>query len=157
FITIDIQQVLDAVVSLMRVQARRTNVQIEQFEAPAPAVVLCDPNQIKQVFVNLIKNAIEAMPKGGQIMIQVSVADDFVRIAIQDEGVGIPSDIISKLGEPFFTTKEKGTGLGLMICHKILQDHGGRLNIHSELGQGTTMTVELPLSSADHPSIVHSD
>ncbi|MBD3920536.1 hypothetical protein H8B09_17365 [Paenibacillus sp. PR3] len=107
--------------------------------------VLCDVNQIKQVLVNLMKNAIEAMPEGGalRIRIQEDKAKD-VRIEIADEGIGIPKHVIERLGEPFYTTKESGTGLGLTVCFKIIQAHGGVLSLSSIPGQGAVAEIRLP-------------
>ncbi|WP_226682593.1 ATP-binding protein [Sutcliffiella horikoshii] len=104
----------------------------------------CEPNQIKQVLINVIKNGMEAMPGGGKITIHTQVVDGFVNLVIKDEGEGIAEEVINKVGQPFFTTKEKGTGLGLMVSMKIIENHGGQLTIHSEEKIGSTVEILLP-------------
>ncbi|GAA4700557.1 ATP-binding protein [Brevibacillus fulvus] len=108
---------------------------------------VCDANQIKQVLINLIKNAIEAMPIGGIVKIRsYQYNETLFALEIIDGGVGIAPDRLDRLGEPFFSQKEKGIGLGLMICFKIIENHRGRLQIDSELGQGTKATIYLPIA-----------
>ncbi|WP_068775952.1 PAS domain-containing sensor histidine kinase [Paenibacillus sp. FJAT-26967] len=107
-------------------------------------LVYCSEIQLKQVFIHLLKNAIEAMSSGGTITVEVTREVDSVHIRIQDQGRGIPAHRIAKLGEPFYTTKERGTGLGLMSCFKILAAHEGRIDFQSELGIGTTADITLP-------------
>lgn len=113
-------------------------------------MIHCEKNQLKQVFLNIIKNAIEAMPDGGQLTIKVMKnTGNTISVQFIDQGVGISEDRIPSLGEPFYTTKEKGTGLGLMICYKIIENHNGRLTIESKVGQGTKMEIELPFDGAN--------
>ncbi|RIW28049.1 GHKL domain-containing protein [Bacillus salacetis] len=104
----------------------------------------CDNNKIKQVFINIIKNAIEAMENGGKIALVIKEQERNVNIRITDQGKGIPEEVLSKLGEPFFTTKEKGTGIGLMVCYQIIENHGGTLEVSSKIDTGTTFSVSLP-------------
>ncbi|MEW6220563.1 MAG: HDOD domain-containing protein [Thermodesulfobacteriota bacterium] len=110
-------------------------------------LVLVDPLQIEQVFMNLLINASQAMPEGGSITITGQERDQFVTIEITDTGVGIPKENLSKIFDPFFTTKREGegTGLGLAICHTIVEHNGGFLRVQSEVGRGTTFTLGLPL------------
>lgn len=110
-------------------------------------LVLGHKNQMKQLVMNLLKNAIEAMPSGGNIKLELSRDEEFVRLKIIDEGMGIPSDRLKHIGEPFYSLKEKGTGLGMMICYKILRDHNGELHIKSKMNVGTTVEVLLPKHS----------
>ncbi|WP_417897408.1 ATP-binding protein [Bacillus haimaensis] len=105
----------------------------------------CEPNQIKQVLLNTIKNGIEAMPEGGKIRIKVKKEHDFIYLFIEDEGTGIPDELIERIGQPFFTTKEQGTGLGLMVSMKIIENHGGAVSIQSQENKGTTVRILLPL------------
>ncbi|RXT02794.1 PAS domain S-box protein [Ammoniphilus sp. CFH 90114] len=122
-----------------------TNIQIRIVTSIRPVYIRCDVNQLKQAFINLVKNAIESMPNGGEVIIELDDRDDdYVMIIIQDQGCGIPKDIIPRLGEPFYTLKEKGTGLGLMISQKIIKDHQGSLHIESELNLGTKIKIQLP-------------
>jgi PAS domain S-box-containing protein len=136
---------LHQVIALVQTEAVINNVQIvTEFESPLP-MIPCDENQIKQVFINLVKNSIEAMPGGGQITVQLKQQRDAVLIRIIDQGHGISEERIQKLGEPFYSTKEKGTGLGLMTSYKIVQNHHGNMQIQSQKDVGTTVEVCLPV------------
>jgi len=105
-----------------------------------------DPDQLSQVLINLIMNAIHAMPDGGSLRIAIASADDTVKLTVTDSGHGIPADSLKKVFEPFFTTKEfgKGTGLGLTVVKGILEEHGGSIAVESQEGKGTTFTILLP-------------
>ena len=140
----DIRVVLEHVVTLIETQAIMNKVRIENTADDDIPLLLCDENQMKQVFVNVLKNAIEAMPDGGKVTVSTTRAGDYVRIRVKDEGEGIPDHLLESIGEPFFTTKENGTGLGLMICHKIMENHGGKLTISSRQGEGTVVDIDLP-------------
>ena len=141
----EIKILLNDVVTLINTHAIMNNVQIfVEFESEIPTIV-CEENQLKQVFINILKNSIEAMPNGGIIDIKVkAIEKDKISICFIDQGTGIPEDRIPKLGEPFYTTKEKGTGLGLMTSYKIIENHDGRLKISSKINEGTTVEVILP-------------
>ena len=104
-----------------------------------------DEVQIKQALVNLIKNAMQAMTKGGTLTVQTGENADAVWVSVADTGGGIPQDQIDHIFEPFFTTKKKGTGLGLMIVQRIVRQHGGRIELESHVGQGTIFRIWLPL------------
>src|SRR3989338_586641 len=106
---------------------------------------LLDPERIHQVFVNIIKNAVHAMPKGGTLRIQTEVKDKLCLIRFQDTGVGIPAETMSKIFDAYYTTREEGTGLGLMIVHQIIREHGGRIEVASKPNAGTAFTVILPI------------
>ncbi len=109
--------------------------------------IVCSPSQINQVFLNLITNAAQAMgERPGKIMLTTRDDGDGVRVEVEDDGDGIPPDVLPKIFDPFFSTKEigKGTGLGLSISYKIVQQHGGRIDVDSEIGRGTLFTVWLP-------------
>ncbi|MEP7262233.1 MAG: ATP-binding protein, partial [Usitatibacter sp.] len=112
--------------------------------------ITCSPSQVNQVLLNLVNNAVQAIDKPrGQIRIVTRrEGDDFIAIEVSDNGRGIAVDVLPKIFDPFFTTKEvgKGTGLGLTIAYKIASQHGGRIDVRSELGIGTTFTVLLPLA-----------
>ena len=146
----EITNLIRDVVTLINTQAIMNNIQIvENYDSVVP-VVICEENQLKQVFINLLKNAIEAMPNGGIIEVNVLEKDkDKVSIFITDQGMGIPEERISKLGEPFYTTKEKGTGLGLMTCYKIIENHDGEMNISSKINEGTLVEILLPTIPQD--------
>jgi PAS domain S-box-containing protein len=104
-----------------------------------------DATQIQQVLVNLIKNAMQAMTKGGTLTLQTGEGPDGVWVSVADTGGGIPQEQINRIFEPFYTTKKKGSGLGLMIVQRIVRAHGGRIELDSHLGRGTTFRIWLPL------------
>lgn len=108
--------------------------------------ILADPDQLSQVLINLIMNAIHAMPEGGTLRIGIASDDDRVKLTVADSGHGMPTDVLKKVFEPFFTTKEfgKGTGLGLTVVKGILEEHGGSIAVESQEGKGTTFTILLP-------------
>jgi PAS domain S-box-containing protein len=141
----DVKELIKDVVTLINTQSILNNVQIfVEFECDLPKIS-CEENQLKQVFLNLLKNAIEAMPTGGNIDVKVKGnGEGKISIQIIDQGIGIPKERIPTLGEPFYTTKEKGTGLGLMTCYKIIESHNGQLTIDSEVNEGTTIEIILP-------------
>lgn len=136
---------LQDVSMLLETQANLNSVFIEQKHEDHNLMINCDQNQLKQVFINLFKNAIDAMPKGGKVSVHTKRVNDTVSITVKDEGEGIPSELMDRIGEPFLTTKEKGNGLGLMITYKIIEDHKGTIFVDSKLGEGSTFTVGLPI------------
>lgn len=145
----NVLMILQDVIVLLDTQATLSNVTINaEYTASVPWVD-CARNQLKQVFINLLKNAVESMPQGGRVTVRVSwVKTDTVSISITDEGQGVPGDKLSKLGTPFYTTKENGTGLGLLVSTKIIEHHHGRMEIRSQLGQGTTVEIFLKASGS---------
>jgi signal transduction histidine kinase len=116
----------------------------EKIERRLPLAPL-DANQMKQVLVNLIKNAMQAMTRGGVLTLQTGSSSDWVWVSVADTGGGIAQDKINHIFEPFYTTKKKGTGLGLMIVQRIVHQHGGYIELESRVGQGTTFRVRLPV------------
>ncbi|MNS24110.1 Sporulation kinase E [compost metagenome] len=141
----DIRYILGDVISLLDSQAHLHSIEFSTNFSVEALLVHCEENQLKQVFINLLKNAMEAMPCGGIIHMETWRREtDSVMIRIIDEGEGISKETLAKLGEPFFTNKETGTGLGLMVSQRIIESHKGTMEIESELGRGTTVTVALP-------------
>lgn len=145
----NIAPILQDVIMLLESQANLGNVEME-LELPETGLpnILCVENQLKQVFINIVKNAIEAMQQGGMMRIKADLEDDGnkIRVNFVDSGPGIPPEKVAKMGQPFFSTKEGGTGLGLMVSKRIVENHQGRLQFHSEVGTGTTVIVTLPVS-----------
>ncbi|QRG68855.1 PAS domain-containing sensor histidine kinase [Brevibacillus choshinensis] len=143
----DIRFIMMQTVTLLHTQAIMSNVEIAtQFEQGV-ARVYCDENQMKQVFINFIKNAIEAMQTGGTLTIQIKQKDDdHVIVRFIDEGTGIPAEMLKKMGQPFYTTKENGTGLGYMVSKQIVENHSGEVHIESEWNKGTTIEISLPIT-----------
>ncbi|MGD6775718.1 PAS domain S-box protein [Sutcliffiella horikoshii] len=138
---VSVHSLLKDVTTLLETQAIMNNVWFDlKLKANSPTIK-CDENQMKQVFINLIKNGIEAMPSGGTIYIDTEESGDEVVVTLRDEGTGISEDIIKRLGEPFFTTKTTGTGLGLMITFNIIKNHHGTVNVTSEVNKGTQIEV----------------
>ncbi|OZI12271.1 hypothetical protein CEW92_07275 [Bacillaceae bacterium SAS-127] len=141
-----IVDVLKEVITFMGPEAILNQVEIITEFTDEPLMVICEQKQLKQVFINLIKNAIEAIPSGGQVFVRTMVkSNGFVCIEVEDNGVGISNEKIERLGEPFYSSKEKGTGLGLMVSFKIIENHKGTFQIFSEEGNGTTVQILLPL------------
>lgn len=141
----DVNQIMNQTLELLRAQAVLHNVQFDIIYEYSLPKIYCDANQLKKVFINLIKNAIEVMPKGGKITIRLEeTPQNQVHLSIHDEGDGIPAHLIKKLGEPFYTTKERGTGLGLMVSFKIIEEHNGTIQVESKEGEGTTFHIYLP-------------
>jgi PAS domain S-box-containing protein len=117
---------------------------VSQLDGRLPAI-LADPDQLGQVFGNIILNAVQAMPDGGQLIVESQVpSPEWVAISFTDTGVGIPEDNLSKLFEPLFTTKAKGIGLGMAVTKTLVEGHGGTIEVESEVGKGSTFTVKLP-------------
>jgi signal transduction histidine kinase len=143
---IDILKILKDVKILLDTTAVVQNINIHiQSETDIPTIEGAG-NQIKQVLINIVKNAVEALPNGGQIDISVKrLREPKIKIEVADNGVGIPEERIKKMGEPFYTTKEKGTGLGLTVCARIIKRHNGELYFESELGKGTKVHIILPI------------
>ena len=106
--------------------------------------IAADPNQLEQVLLNLVKNALEATEENGRILVASGSQDEQVWFSVQDTGKGMPSEVLDKIFHPFFTTKDKGTGLGLAVIHKIITDHHGTVTVDSAAGEGSTFTVRLP-------------
>lgn len=142
----NISMLIRDIVILLEAQAIMNNVQIELDFDSDEIILKCEKNQIKQVAINFIKNAIESMPQGGKLVVQLRKQEDTeLLIRFMDEGCGIPDYVLSRLGQPFYTTKEKGTGLGFMVSKRIIENHYGTVSVYSEENIGTTIEVLLPL------------
>ncbi len=146
FVEHSITQIMSETVNLLGAQAVLYNVQfLLHYDDDLPSLI-CEPNQLKKVFINMIKNGIEVMPSGGFITITMNqTTDNRIHISIKDEGYGIPEEKLKKLGQPFYTTKERGTGLGLMVSYRIIEEHEGTIKVESEVGKGTVFHVYLPV------------
>ena len=142
---VDIHDGIESTLTLVAHELKRRIKVIKEFGAVRE--IECFPNQLNQVFMNMLVNASQAIEGEGEIRIRTWEEDDTVRIAISDNGKGIPPEFQAKVFDPGFTTKKAGlgTGLGLSICLKIVQDHGGRIELESEAGRGTTFTIVLPI------------
>ncbi|WP_297988844.1 ATP-binding protein [Anoxybacillus sp.] len=145
---IHVNDVIDYVIGLFTYEAILQNVQIK-YEPRTKAIVYGDKNGLIQVVVNVVKNALEAMPKGGVLTIATADEDDRVHIIIEDTGKGIEQERLKHIGEPFYTLKEKGMGLGLTTSMKIVHEHKGTMHIESKVGKGTKVHIVLPLHKND--------
>jgi two-component system, sporulation sensor kinase E len=140
-----LNEVVEKTLELLRPELDNRGLNIKtKFAAQLPLSPI-DATQIQQVLVNLIKNAMQAMTKGGTLTLQTGEGSDGVWVSVADTGGGIPQEQINRIFEPFYTTKKKGTGLGLMIVQRIMRAHGGRIELDSHLGRGTTFRIWLPL------------
>lgn len=145
FTETDVNELLDNILVLMAYMQTRRNIRVERkFDPRLPRIGA--RSNLDQVFINLIKNGFESMEDGGTMEIETRSQDEQLFIRFKDNGCGIPSDVLSKLGESFVTTKENGTGLGLSICQEIVKQHKGELTVESEVGVGSVFTVRLPLN-----------
>jgi len=142
---VDINQVVEKVLTMVGHQAQLQNVEIVKEFSPSLPKVMADFDQLQQIFTNLTLNAIQSMPEGGRLTLRSSVVDGEVRVDVQDTGCGISKENMGKLFTPFFTTKVKGkgVGLGLAVVHGIIERHKGRIKVQSEVGKGTTFSVYL--------------
>ncbi|MGJ7034169.1 ATP-binding protein [Anoxybacillus eryuanensis] len=143
-----LHDVLEYVIELFTYEAILQNVQMK-YEPRTSAMIYGDKNELIQVFVNIVKNALEAMPKGGKLTISTKDEDDCVYVVIEDTGKGIEQERLKHIGEPFYTLKEKGMGLGLTTSMKIVHEHKGTMQIESEVGKGTRVRMMLPLYKND--------
>src|SRR5512140_560395 len=145
---IDVNRVLEELFKILEFQPAAKSVKLSKRLAPDLRLICADSGQVRQVFLNIILNAIQAMPDGGELDIStgrsISNATEGVEITIRDTGVGIPKEKIADIFQPFFTTKEEGTGLGRAISYGIIKEHNGDIEVTSEVGQGTTFRIFLP-------------
>ncbi|RSD26611.1 PAS domain S-box protein [Mesobacillus subterraneus] len=141
----DLQVILNDVISLLKTEASLHNIQIE-FDARAePVIIECEPNQLKQLFINIVKNAIEASSAEDVVLLSLQSSDNHATVRIKDEGIGISKELLERIGEPFYSSKEKGTGLGMTVSFKIVQSHNGTIKFNSEPEKGTEVIVQLPI------------
>jgi signal transduction histidine kinase len=149
----DLTATVESALRLTAYLARRASVQVVADLPDRPVLIMYDAQQIEQVLINLIQNAIQAMPNSGSLRVSMSHAGEAVAIAIQDTGVGISPEHLTRIFDPFFTTKPEGegTGLGLSVSYGIVSHHQGRIDVESVIGQGTTFTILLPTRQPDIP------
>lgn len=148
----DLLEILDQVLLLIEGRARQAGIEVDKVYAGERLFVMADRDQLKQVFLNLLLNAIQAMDGGGRLEVRAAPwlsrfrgVDHRAQVEISDTGCGIGEEQIERIFDPFFTTKREGTGLGLTICQTLLELHHGEIEVQSTVGQGTTVCVRLPL------------
>jgi len=145
----DAAAALAATLDLLEGEFRARHCTLVRTGDAATAEVRLDPESLKQVCLNLVLNALEVLPEGGSIRAGLVTAAGRARIEVSDDGPGVPAELLHRLGEPFFTTKAQGTGLGLFLSRRLVEGAGGTLRIDSRTGGGTTVTVDLPLARVE--------
>jgi len=151
----DVNALIDKMEFLIATEARKKNIAISKYYASNLPPVMVDPEQIKQVLLNILLNAIQAIADGGKIWVETRVvqvtheetSERFVQIEVRDSGVGIPKENLERVFDPFFSTRPDGSGLGLAISHQIIHEHGGFIDLDSEVGKGTSFRIHLPLKN----------
>lgn len=144
-----VQEELETIVTLVSNDARVRQIKLVLEPPPSPVIIQADGEKLRQAFLNIIINALQAAPPGGIVIISTTVYQTTLcEIRFRDTGPGIDAETLGRIFEPFFTTKPDGTGLGLAITRKIIESHGGTLMVESEPWHGTTVTVRLPMQNA---------
>ena len=151
----DINSILDGMILLVSTESKKKYVQVQKNYTPDLPLVSVDREQIKQVFLNVLLNAIDATPENGEIVVKTRSfvkpgGDPYIQVEFTDTACGIPSANLEDIFNPFFTTKTKGSGLGLSISNQIVQDHKGYVHVESELDKGSSFFINLPLNQ-DRP------
>ena len=143
-----LNDLIDEILGVLRFELQRQAIQLETEFSDLP-IISADPNQLKQVLINLIMNAAQAMGGEGTIVLRTARRDDTVEFVVSDSGPGIPEELLEQIFDPFFTTRAEGegTGLGLHICRTIIREHGGEIEVESRPGHGATFHVRLPVQA----------
>ncbi len=139
-----LEELIDAVLTVLARERQLQPLQIIKHYPDVPTAVSVDPDQMEQMFMNIVLNAAQAMTTPGQLVIRLKVEDGWCQVSFADNGPGMEPEMARRAFEPFYTTKTRGTGLGLSICRKIVEAHGGGMELHTAAGEGTTVTVRLP-------------
>jgi signal transduction histidine kinase len=141
----NVNHILENVLDFLYYEISEKNIAIEKNYSQKLPLIPLDEEQIRQAFFNIIKNAVEAMPNGGQLSVSTGADKDEMHVIFADTGIGITDENLPKIFDPYFTTKQKGSGLGLMIVRKIINDHSGRIEVESRTGKGTKVRIFLPV------------
>ncbi len=141
----DVNQILEASVALMMPEMKEASVRVEVKLGKNLPPFLMDGEKMKQVFINLIKNAIQSMARGGRLQISSEIRDKICSLTFRDHGIGIPEEHLPHIFDAYYTTKKEGAGLGLMIVSGIIQEHGGKIEVKSRAGKGTVFKIYLPM------------
>ena len=144
----NMEVLLDEVVEMFEDACKEQDVTLQREKAPENPTLSFDRQQLRQVLINLFKNALEAMPHGGKLTVATRVKEPHLEVSISDTGQGMTPEVKANIFQPYFTTKEKGTGLGLAICQSIMEEHGGGIAVDSAPGVGSTFTIQIPLQEA---------
>lgn len=143
-IEVEVEKVVDDCFLLVKNQLKKQGIHYEMCAGHDLPLVIGDPDQLKQVFINIITNAIQALGPGGKLVVSLEHREEALVVAFEDNGSGIPSDRLQDIFNPFMTTKEDGTGLGLSMAQRIVEEHGGKIEVQSNIGEGSTFYVYLP-------------
>jgi PAS domain S-box-containing protein len=148
---VKIDELIEGILLMMEKQMKESNIKVETSFDPGIPEIMASTNQMRQVMLNIFKNAKEAMPKGGTLFVRTSKEDNKILVHIKDTGIGIPEEVRDRIFEAFFTTKQKvkGVGLGLSVCYGIVKDHGGDIKVESQEGKGTTFAISLPIKKQE--------
>ena len=147
FREINLEDCVRQVFTFMKAETNLNNIDMSlEVRTKDPILILGDPTELKQVFINLVKNSIEAIEKEGTISISIETNDREALVLVKDNGMGIEPERLERIGEPFYSTKEKGTGIGLTVCRKIMYRHEGDIHFDSVKNEGTAVTVRIPLA-----------
>ncbi|MEK7833642.1 MAG: ATP-binding protein, partial [Acidobacteriota bacterium] len=159
FVPVDLNRVLDDTIQLLEAQLRNTEIEVVRNYSIHLPFAPGNAAKLQQVFMNLILNARDAMPRGGRLEIATEADLDSIIISFRDTGLGIAADHLARIYDPFFTTKQigKGTGLGLAVSYGIIRDHGGHIAVESQLGEGTTFQISLPMIAVHQQLAAASD
>jgi signal transduction histidine kinase len=141
---VNVESILRDLVYLYAVSARTKDIRIVERYGDNLPEVMADEDMLRQVFVNILLNAIEATGSMGEVTVAATVENGNVIVSIEDTGAGIPDDQVEKIFDLFYTTKESGTGLGLAVSRRVIKEHGGRILMKSQVGKGTAVQVQLP-------------
>jgi hypothetical protein len=153
FQTVELNAIIEEACNLLQSEAQQGHVTLVKKLAPDLPKLLLDPIQINQMLVNLMRNGIQSITEAGVVEVSTQFAEpNQILIVVRDTGSGIPPNVLENVFNPFFTTKPDGTGLGLAICQHIVGDHGGRITVQSQVGQGTTFSIFLPLPRSQNSS-----
>jgi hypothetical protein len=145
--TVPVRRLLDEVLELARPQADASRIRVVVGQEADGVGVRIDRDLLKQAMLNIVVNAMQAMPEGGELRFDSVAADDFAEIRIADTGAGIPPELRDKIFRLYFTTKKEGSGIGLAMTFRIVQLHDGTIDFTSEPGKGTTFSIRLPIAS----------
>ena len=148
-VNINVNTILEEILLLYEKRFRENSIKITTRFMEAPDHVCASKDQLRQVFLNMFSNALDAMPEGGVLTLETTQIDREMRILISDTGTGIEKEHLEKIFDSFFTTKResvKGVGLGLSVCYGFIKDHGGKITVDSTPGNGTTFTISLPIA-----------
>ena len=142
---LDVQALIDSTIELLSNELTKKNIQWSLDYRHGGALIDGDSDQLRQILINLIQNAADAMPSGGALKITTQTDKNHLELKVSDTGEGIPKELLTKIFEPFVTTKAKGTGLGLAMVRSMIEAHHGTIHVESQPGQGTVFTLKLPL------------